>query len=170
MFKGDLVSPDVRARLIKIVEQIEADDAAKHATLPYLSFDKTNLLFSSSVSPKIQGVVAGWLKLLGLKSNFYVTTIADARADKDKFTGPHRAIGSAALDANENGSIRRLSNGDYVLAFREGMSIGRTLEVIAHEIGHAHMREAYDRADAKTKQAIDAAYNEWLASTKKYVG
>lgn len=104
--------------------------------------------------------------MLGLKSKVYFTTIADALANKDNFTGTHRAIGSATLDSRENGSMRQMGEGEYYIAFGTPRSKAKMLETIAHELGHLHQREAFDTADAATQKAIRDAHSKWVATTK----
>jgi hypothetical protein len=40
------------------------------------------------------------------------------------------------------------------------------LEIMAHELGHMHQFEVFNKAPAETQAAIKAEYDKWLASTK----
>jgi hypothetical protein len=90
----------------------------------------------------------------------------DARADVSKFTGPYRAIGSAALDPLNAGSMRRLSNGDYYIAFTASTSKTSMLEVLAHELGHVHMKEMYNNASPELQASIQKSFEKWLDTQK----
>ncbi len=160
-FTGDQLKPEDKARLVRIKADLEAADAERHASAPFIKFNAEGLAFSSGVDARLAGVLAGWKSLLGLRANIYVTTLEDARADRDKFTGPHRAIGSAGLDANEAGSMRRMGDG-YYIAFRKGTSVSKMLETLAHELGHVHEREAFANADPETQKAIRAAHDRFV--------
>lgn len=164
-YTGNLVTPEQKANLVKVKQDLEAEDKAKFDKSPSIKFTD-GLATSANVSPELAGIVRGWKELLGLKPNLYVTTIDDAVADRNKFTGPHRAVGSAGLDANEAGQVRRLPNGDYYIAFKKGTSKTKMLEVLAHELGHMHEREVYNNADADTKKKIREEHDKWLMSQK----
>jgi len=161
----NLVTPEQKADLIKIKKELEAEDKAKFDKQPSIKFTD-GLATSTNISPEIAGIVRGWKELLGLKPNLYVTTIDDAVADRNKFTGPQRAIGSAGLDEREAGVVRRLPDGSYYIAFKKNTSKTKMLEVLAHELGHMHEREVFSSADAETKNKIRAEHDKWLASQK----
>jgi len=168
-FTGDAITPEQKARLVQVKKDLEAADAEQHAKDPFIKFDKNGLATSSGMDPRLAGVMAGWKNLLNIKANIYVTTIEDARADKDKFTGPHRAIGSAGLDANEAGSMRKMGDG-YYIAFKKGTSYLKMLETLGHELGHVHQREAFDNADPATQKAIRAEHDKFIAENSKKTG
>lgn len=162
-YTGNLVTPEQKAELVKIRDDLEAKDKEAFDRKPSVKFDD-GLAFSKDIPKEIKGIVQGWRELLGLKGNLYVTTVDDARANRDNFNGPHRAISSAGLSDNEAGSFRMLSNGDYYIAFRPSTSKTRMLEVIAHELGHMHEREVFKNADADTQQKIRDEHSKWLKS------
>ena len=165
-FTGNAFTPDEKAKLVEAKQQAEKQDAEKHAANPFVKFDSNGIAVSQSVSPKLAGVISGWKQMLGIKANVYVTTIEDAKADKDNFTGPQRAVGSAGLDANEAGSMRKLSDGSYYIAFTKGTSVAKMLETLAHELGHVHEKEVFANASAEDQKAIRDEFEKWKASTK----
>lgn len=164
-FTGPLISSEEKSRLIAAKRQIEMVDAQKHQANPFIKFDADGMAVSQSVDPRIAGIAKGWKELLGLKKNIYFTTIDDARANIDNFTGPHRAISSAALNSSEQGSMRKMGD-DFYVAFTPGTSKTKMLEIVAHELGHLHQREAFDKADFNTKQAIRSEHDKFLAAKK----
>jgi hypothetical protein len=164
-YTGNLVNAKEKAKLVAAKNAIEAKEADKHAKSPYIKFDSQGVAVSQSVSPQLKGVLAGWKKLLKITPNIYVTTISDIEANLDKFTGPHRVVGSAAL-GDEYGSVRKMADGEYYIAFTDGMSMSRMLETLAHELGHMHMRETFENADVATQKAIRDEFDKWLKSNK----
>jgi len=169
-FTGKQISDADKARLIDAKKKIEAADAKKHAAKPFPSFTQDHILTSAGTSRELGEIVRGWTKLLGLKANIYVTTVEDARADRDKFTGPYRAIGSAGLDPNEIGSMRRLPNGDYYITFTKSTSKTAMLETLAHELGHVHMKEMYKNASPQLQASIEKEFQQWLVDQKGKTG
>ena len=145
---------------------LETADAQAEAENPFVKFDKNGLAFSKNMPPKIAGVVKGWKEMLGITNNIYITTIPDARVDAHNMTGQWRAVGSAALDYRSAGSMRQMPNGDYYIAMTPSSSITSMLEIMAHELGHMHQFEVFNKAPAETQAAIKAEYDKWLASTK----
>lgn len=165
-YTGNIFTADEKSYLLGLIDKIEAEAERKHDTDPYLKFGPSGILMSANVPSRIAGVAAGWKNMLGIKVNVYVSTVADARADANKFTGPHRAIGSAGLDPNEAGSMRQMADGNYYITFTASTSQTKMLEVIAHELGHIHMRETFNNADAATQTEIKNAFEAWKAGTK----
>jgi hypothetical protein len=106
--------------------------------------------------------------MLGLGGiNIYFSTTEDAKKNINNFTGPHRRIGSATIDANERGSMRRMEGGaSYYVVFDKSTSTTKMLEVIAHEMGHVHEKVAFDQAPQEVKDKLKAAYEKWLEGRK----
>jgi hypothetical protein len=161
------LTPADLVKLRQVKKDLETADAKKHAKNPFVKHDANGLAFSNNVPAEFRGIIEGWKKLLGVDARIYVTTIEDAKADKDKFTGPHRAIGSAGLNPNDRGSARYMAADDsYYITYTPSTSKTRELEVIAHELGHVHEKHAFKAAPAETQAAIKADYDKWLASNK----
>ena len=165
-FSGKLLPVKDLQELRAVKKDLEDKDAALHKKSPFITF-KNGFAKSESVPNNLAGVLNGWKEMLGLKGvNVYVTTIDDAKANKLNFTGPHRVIGSSTLDANDNGSMRRMRDGSYYIAFNKGMSKLKMLETLAHELGHIHEREAYMGSGTNMRYAIRKEYEKWLDSQK----
>lgn len=165
-YTGSLVSAEQKAELVKIKNQLETEAVQKHKDDPFITFSRDGIAVSKNVPAALVGVATGWKKMLGISANIYITTIEDARADKDNFTGPHRAISSSALDAREKGSMRKMPDGSYYIAFTKSTSQTQMLEVLAHEMGHIHEREAFKNAPKATQEAIIAEHKKWVESQK----
>jgi hypothetical protein len=158
-----LLSSEIK-ELRQVKADLEAADAQAEAEKPFIQFNKDGLAFSKNMPPKIASVAKGWKELLGLTGNIYITTTPDARVDAHNMTGQWRSVGSAALDYREAGSVRQMPNGDYYIAMQPSTSITKMLEVLAHEMGHMHMYEVFNKAPAETQASIKAEYDKWLAS------
>lgn len=146
---------------------VEAEEATRHATAPFDPFKGETVATSKGVSPGIAGVAKGWAKMLGLKGRLYITTLADSQANRGDFTGPYRTIGSSGINPKEQGRFHRLENGDYYIILRDSTSRTRTLEVLAHELGHMHMAESWGNADPATKTAIETEFMNWRNTAGK---
>jgi hypothetical protein len=165
-FTGNLFTPQERARLVAEKKRQEQAAEQAHKTKPFITFTKGQIQTSKNTPKELGSIVAGWSKLLGIRANIYITTMGDAQADVGKFTGPYRAIGSAALDPLNAGSMRRMSNGDYYIAFTPSTSKTSMLEVLAHELGHVHMKEMYNNASPELQASIQKAFQKWLGEQK----
>ena len=152
--------------LRQVKADLEAADAQAEAAKPFITFNKDGLAFSKNLPPRIAGVAKGWKEQLGLNVNIYITTTSDARVDAHNMTGQWRAVGSAALDYRQGGSVRQMPNGDYYISMQPSTSITKMLEVLAHEMGHIHQFEVFNHAPADTQASIKAEYDKWLASTE----
>jgi hypothetical protein len=164
-YTGNLFSDKEKERLIAIKDKLESDASEKHAQKPYLAFDKNGLSLSEHIPEKIAGVIAGWKKLLGLDVNIHITTLDDLRTNREKYTGPHRAVPSALVDATE-GSMRKMQDGSYYITFTSRTSMTQMLEVLAHEMGHVHQREFFDYASTEVRTALRKEYEAWVKQVK----
>jgi hypothetical protein len=140
-------------------QRLEAEAQAKHEKSPYLKL-KDGVNASAAVPKNMLGVVNSWAKLLNLQGKIYITTVDDAAANKDKYTGPHRTIGNLGVRAGTGVTIK-LEDGVSVIVFKKGSSITQNLEIIAHEMGHIHEKQAFNNAPPETQAAIKKAYAEW---------
>jgi len=166
-FTGTMFTEEQLAMLKQAKEQAEAADAVKDASDPFVKYGADGLAVSANVPENVAGVIAGWKRMLLPGVKLYVTTIEDAAADKDKFTGNTRAVGSAALDANEAGSARKIGPGEYYIAYTQDSSTSKVLELLAHEMGHVHEKEVFANASAAEKKALREAHATWLEAQSK---
>ena len=173
-YTGNLVPEDVKARMIEAKKRLEKEAEDKHRTAPFLALD-SGVVLSKDIPSDLAGVIRGWKDLLKLDAPIYVSTIDDARANKNNFTGPHRRIGSGTLDPNWLGSMRRMADGSYYILFHQSTSPTLMLETIAHEMGHVHQRLYFENATPEEKRALRAEHEKWLKeqkgkTAKEYIG
>ena len=152
--------------MLSIKDKLEKQTVEDHKTNPFIKFNKAGLSFSENVTPQLRGVIAEWKKLLNLKQDIYVSTLEDARANALKFTGPHRVIGSAVLSTTAAGSTRQMQDGSRYIVLKTNVSPTELLETLAHEMGHAHQREVFEKAPKELQDKIRAEHDKWLASQK----
>ena len=164
-YTGNLINAPQKARLVAAKEALEKKDKALHDKSPFIKFDADGVAMSQSISPELAGVIAGWKKLLKIPQGVYVTTMDDIVANRGKFTGPHRTIGSAVL-SDDLGSMRKMPDGNYYIAFTKDASVTRMLETLAHELGHIHERESFRNADLATQRSIRDEFDKFLNSSK----
>jgi hypothetical protein len=155
-----------KAQLIEVKKRLEKEAEQKHKDDPFITF-KNGVAMSEGIDASIGGIITEWKSMLGLENvNVYFSTIEDAKKNRDNFTGPHRAIGSGTLDAGEGGSMRRMQDGSYYVLFTKGTSKTAMLEILAHELGHVHEREAYQNAPQELKDKLKEAHAKWVAQRK----
>jgi DNA-binding protein H-NS len=155
-----------KAQLIEVKKRLEKEAEQKHKDDPFITF-KNGVAMSEGIDASIGGIITEWKSMLGLENvNVYFSTIEDAKKNRDNFTGPHRAIGSGTLDAGEGGSMRRMQDGSYYVLFTKGTSKTAMLEILAHELGHVHEREAYQNAPQELKDKLKEAHAKWVAQRR----
>jgi GNAT superfamily N-acetyltransferase len=150
--------------LVEAKAELERKVAEQHAKNPFLTIPE-GISGSKGVPGNVIAVSKGWAKLLKLDGNIHIMTAEEALANKDKFTGPHRALGYMGF-LSEPGIVKKVGENDYVMIVRKSTNTGKTLEVIAHEMGHIHQRQVYENADANTKAAIDKEYRAWFRQAR----
>jgi hypothetical protein len=165
-YKGTRIPASEIAKLSNIKKKLEELDKKEHATSPFVKFNKDGLDFSSSITPQLKGVISDWKKLLNLKQNIYVATVEDVLRDKNKYTGPHRAIGSAVLKSTAAGSTRQMDDGSRYIVVKTDVSPTELLETIAHEMGHAHEKEVFNNAPQHIKEMLYEEHDKWKKSQK----
>ena len=160
-----LLTSQQRAKLIAAKKAIEDAEQKRHDAKPFIKFDPSGVTASANVPKELTQVLLGWKNLLKIKPNIYVTTISEAKANREKYTGPHRKIGSAGLN-NEYGRMGGMPDGNYFIAFTDGMSTSKMLETLAHELGHIHMYEVFEKTDVQTHNEIVGEFNKFIRSSK----
>ena len=164
-FTGKQIPEDVKQTMLEVKQRLEEEAATKHATDPFIVFDR-GMAFSPDIPAGLADVARGWKDLLKLKPNIYISTVASAKENKDNFTGPHRRIGSAALDSNSRGSTRRMTDDSHYIVVSKSTSPTLMLEIIAHELGHIHEKEYFNQASPDVKEALKKAHATWVKSQK----
>ena len=159
------ITPEQKQEILDVRENLEKEAEQKHAATPYLNIGK-GITGSKNLPKDILNVARGWANLLGIKHNVHILTKADAEAQKEMFTGPHRVIGFLGTEA-EFGNMKKMLDGNYVIVINPSTSKIRTLETLAHEMGHIHEKETFKNADIPTKNAIIKEFNAWYASQEK---
>ncbi len=165
-YKGTKFSKAEIARMVAEKKKAEKAASDAHKQKPFIAFNKNHIQTSQNTPKELANIVAGWAKLLGLKTNIYITTMEDIAANKGKFTGPHRAIEASLLDTGNLGETRKLSDGSHYIAFTKSTSLTSMLETLAHELGHVHMKEMYKNASPQLQQSIRAEFEKWLVAQK----
>jgi len=147
---------------------LEAQEDAKHAANPFVTF-KNGMAMSKNVSPELEGIFKQWKSLLKLNQNIYLSTIEDALANKDDFAGPQRRIGNAALTLTAQGvpgATQALADGTRYILVDQNQSPAELIEILAHEMGHAHEQEMFNNAPVALQNQIKAEFDKWLDSQK----
>ena len=159
-FKRFGFTPKESEKMLSARKKLEEEAQLKHEKAPYLKFEK-DAQFSPDIPEGMQKVAEQWKNLLGIKQKIYFTSLEHAASIKDQFTGPHRAIGGASASREEGGFTKTLKDGNRVVAFQQYPSTAKTLEVLAHELGHAHMEQSYFSAPDNVKAALQKEHQKW---------
>jgi predicted RNA methylase len=144
-------------------KQAVTKDQAEFEKNPDGPFKKGETFASSKNIPEwLAETGKEWAKMLGIPARIYLTTVDDART-ADNMYGPFAAIRSALFDGIENGSTRRLSNGDHYISLPNITRKSQALEQLAHELGHVLQKETWDNANGAEKAAVLRDYENWLS-------
>ena len=162
---------DVADDLLAATKFLKQQAKDKHEKTPFVTY-KNGIATSSSIPKDLAGVIAGWKDMLGLTGNIYVTTIEDVKKDYNNFTGSDIAARRvmANTKVSDKGVAYEVGNGNFVVAFKNLPSKNATFEVIAHEFGHVHEKQVYEKAPQAVKDALQAEHNKFLLSLKNKTG
>ena len=162
---GKIVDFNLLTELRSLADQLESDARTKHNANPYVKFSQ-GISVSDDIDQKIEGVLKGWRKELGMGAKIHITTLEAVKRNRNKYTGPHRSIIGGALNPDAQGYMQKWEDGNYYIVFTKSTSLTRMLETIAHELGHIHQRDMFEGADPALKREVMAAYNRWLVKNK----
>ena len=120
---------------------------------------------SKNVPQNTAAVFREWVRLLGLNAptRIVLTTPQDAIDMASKYGGKFRRIGVTSLMRdNERGQMTPLGENDFHIFYKEDVSYARTLEVLAHELGHILERQAFENLPDDQRKAIITEHEKWL--------
>ncbi len=176
-FAGKDFSPEEKQILVKAKQRLVAEDKARFEQNPQGPFAgaRSNVVASEGMDPNYTNFLSSLMKSMGLGNiRVFLFHPEDVRgqADKYKLYGTYSSALSAGLNVNEDGSARPYGPDfkDFYISVRPGMSEGRTIEVIAHELGHVIELVAFNNAPKEVQDAIRMEYNAWLVEAKKKKG
>jgi hypothetical protein len=176
-FAGKEFSPEEKQILVKAKQRLVAEDKARFEQNPQGPFAgaRSNVVASEGMDPNYTNFLSSLMKSMGLGNiRVFLFHPEDVRgqADKYKLHGTYSSALSAGLNVNEDGSARPYGPDfkDFYISVRPGMSEGRTIEVIAHELGHVIELVAFNNAPKEVQDAIRMEYNAWLVEAKKKKG
>lgn len=161
----------LRAAKARLVEE-ETAKLNKYPDGPFTNA-KGNVVASDGVDSRYTNYLTDLMQNLGLGGvRVFLVHPDDVRSsealDKYRLYADWASVQSAGLDSGENGSLRVYGTDrkSFYITVQSNMSETRTLETIAHELGHLIQRTAYDTAPADVRAEIRAEYEQWLVQTK----
>lgn len=150
----------------------ESRRAAKNPAGPFTGAT-TNIVKSDSVDQRYADVLQGLMQSMGLGDvRVFLVHPDDVRApgavDKYKLYKSFATAQTAGSSATEDGSTQPMGpeKRDFYISFKAGMSEGKSIEVITHELGHMVQAIAFNNAPADVQKAIRQEHEAWLQSTK----
>ena len=172
-FNGKWMGQKLVDRLRNEKTKAVAADKAKQSKFPNGPFQgaKDNVVGSKNVDPKYVGMLSQLTKKMGLGDvKIFLLHPTDVRNNADEYHlhGDYSSAMSVGLDAGEDGSARAYgpNRKDFYISVNPGMSEGRTVETIAHELGHIVERVAFNNAPEATRSAIKAEFEKWLMDNR----
>jgi len=172
-FNGKWMDQKIIDRLRNEKTKVVAADEAKQSKFPDGPFQgaKDNVVGSKTVDPRYVGMLSQLTKKMGLGDvKIFLLHPTDVRNNADEYHlhGDYASAMSAGSDIGEDGSVRVYGpdRKDFYISIKPGMSEGRTVETIAHELGHIVEKVAFKNAPEATQTAIKAEYEKWLMANK----
>ena len=160
------LTKEQKLELNEAKKKLETAETEKHKTAPFLSMKK-GVSGSPLASKEMVNIARGWANMLGMKYlDIHIITKQEAIDNKDNFTGPHRPIGRVG-EMTKVGAVRKLDDGSYVLVINPSTSKGKSLETIAHELGHIHEKLVFDDESKEVQAAIIKEFNAWFNTHHK---
>jgi hypothetical protein len=131
-----------------------------------------NVVASDDAGANIEGYTRNLLQALGL-GDLRIFIFAKPNADNIGYIDKYKLYGNFSAMAEPqrselNGSAINLGidGKTYGIYLNPTMSQGKTLEVLAHEIGHIVQRQLYDNASTAEQKAITDEYLAWRKKAK----
>lgn len=172
-YSGKDITPAELATLVEAKAKEVAKDRKAFAKNPDGPFKgaKTNVVKSDTVDQRYADYLQSLMATLGMGDvRLFLVHPEDMSGAQAKYGlhGDYYSAMSAGLDANEQGSARLYgpSRKDFYISVKSGMSPAKTVEVLAHELGHVIEKVAFKNAPKETQAAIKAEFNKWLEANK----
>lgn len=166
-----LLDPTQREALRNRALQMLEEDAQGFASNPEGPFKGAteNVVASESVDPRYGMFLKDLMHTMGLGNvRVFMFHPEDVR-DGAKY-GLHGPFNSATIAERRGGaggvSPFGIGDRDFYMVIKPGMSAERTIEVIAHELGHMVWHIALAKASPEVKAAIRAEYMQWRAKNR----
>jgi hypothetical protein len=161
-----LFTKEELAKLQKARDEVVAAENKEAAANPNGPFKAGEKLHASpDVKPEVVGIAREWMGMLGLGGQrILLVTPEAAREMGNKFAGKWRRLRDLAQKfPGINGISVSLGDGDHVVIVRPGMTVVKTLEVLAHEMGHLVEKVALQNASPEVRRRIEAAFKKFQA-------
>jgi hypothetical protein len=170
------LTADQKQRLSAAMADAQINEHALRATNPDGPFTGTtsNVVVTDSFNPNLAKYASELLRSIGMGDvRLFIFTAPDldvpGSVDKYKLYGAH-AKPARYRKETLNGSASILgpsADNTFCMYLKSGMSEGKTLEILAHEIGHIVEETAYENADPATRKAIQDEYMAWRKTARK---
>ena len=164
-YRGTDIDTQKQIDLSNVRREMEAESRELEKTQPFMKFDNKGLGMSEDIDPRVKGIVSSWKDMLGIDGNVYIATDDFVNKNYNRFVGDERNIVGMVRKESRGGATQQLRNGNRIIFYRKTDKINQILETIAHEMGHIHEAQTYQKADAATKKALRDAHAEWVKKT-----
>lgn len=168
VFSREQVSDLVKAELAHADEEMHQFNLKPEGPVTNA---KGNVAHSESVAPELADIVRDWMKMLGMKDDkIFITTMEDMRAPDARaryglFAGPSGRwdhLHAIPFGPRTQGKCSTVGDGRYAITLRDASNITpETLEILAHEMGHAFEKKEFANAPKEIQDAIKAEYEKW---------
>jgi len=137
-------------------------EAAKNKAVKY---DKAGVSLSKNIPPKLAGVIRAWKAMLIPGEAVHFTTIEDLWDDSESF-GYNIRSNIRGFGPSVHG-MASIHNGERIIILgNKHANLTHTLEILAHELGHAHEKVMFDAAPPKIQAEIRAEHKKWVTRTQ----
>jgi hypothetical protein len=170
------LTAEQKQRLSVAMADAKINEHALRASNPEGPFTgaKSNVVVTDSLNPNLGKYAADLMRSIGLGDmRLFIYTSPDldvpGSVDKYKLYGAHAKPARYRKDTT-NGTASILgpsADNTFCIYLKSGMTEGKTLEILAHEIGHIVEETAYDSADPATRKAIQDEFRAWQKSARK---
>ena len=170
------LTAEQKQRLSVAMADAKINEHALRASNPEGPFTgaKSNVVVTDSLNPNLGKYAADLMRSIGLGDmRLFIYTSPDldvpGSVDKYKLYGAHAKPARYRKDTT-NGTASILgpsADNTFCIYLKSGMTESKTLEILAHEIGHIVEETAYDSADPATRKAIQDEFRAWQKSARK---
>lgn len=173
-----LIDPAAKSKLVAAADKATRADEAAYSKNPDGPFQgKAGQVVSTpSVDPRVTQTAGNWARQMGLDNvRILITHPGDTRgAPADSgLNGPYNSARTSGVNGDrESGHARQFGPGlkDFYIYIKPGMDDTRTIEVLAHEMGHVVQKVQLNNATAPVQAALKTAYDKWFKETSGLSG
>lgn len=124
------------------------------------------VITTKNISPEIAQIAQQWKRMMNITEDVLIIDPGDIINIPSRYKKFQSKLFQRTSETHVHGTYFFDGWDNHVILLKPQKSIGRTLELLSHEMGHMLMQTEYRKASKNIRDAIDAEYDAWYQKNK----